>query len=115
MTPPAGHKDDHFRFDSEFVKMISTQAQQGALIDSLKEKLDEVKQFNAVNFDKISNSLENVANSVQSIKSNCIAHKVMEETNKKEALILGVKPELMKALAVLIVLVVGYFLGVPIK
>lgn len=122
MTPPAGHKDDNFRFDGEFVALIKTQAEQKILLDNLQEKIADVKDFNAQNFNNINKNLENLTNSVQSIQKNCISHQVIEEQKKQKPqqndageFLLGLNPYIFKVMALVVAMVIGYLLNIPIK
>jgi phage host-nuclease inhibitor protein Gam len=121
MTPPI--KDENFRFDSEFVKMIATQAEQKVLLNNLEDKIGEIKDFNAGNFENINKKLEILTNGIASVQSNCIAHKVLEnqkeiaekeKTCNQSGLILGMKPDILKGIVLVIIMVIGYFLGVPL-
>lgn len=121
MTPPAGHKDDHFRFDGEFVALIKTQAEQKILLDNLQEKIADVKDFNAQNFNNINKNLENLTNSILSVQKNCLAHQVLEDqkkqkqTNDAGAFLLGLNPYIFKVIALVVAMVIGYLLNIPIK
>lgn len=119
MTPPTGHKDDHFRFDGEFVALIKTQAEQKILLDNLQEKIADVKDFNAQNFNNINKNLENLTSSVQSIQTNCISHKILEEQKQTQtdsgAFLLGLNPYILKVMALVVAMVIGYLLNIPIK
>lgn len=122
MTPPTGHKDDHFRFDGEFVALIKTQAEQKILLDNLQEKIADVKDFNAQNFNNINKNLENLTSSVQSIQTNCIAHQVLEDQKKQKqpqndagAFLIGLNPYILKVMALVVAMVIGYLLNIPIK
>src|SRR5574344_1752127 len=115
MTPPAGHKDDHFRFDGEFVALIKTQAEQKILLDNLQEKIADVKDFNAQNFNNINKNLELMANSIQGIQKNCLAHQVIEEQKKQklndDSVLLGLNPYVLKVMALVVAMVIGYLLN----
>ena len=123
MTPPI--KDESFRFDGEFVKMIATQAEQKVLLNNLEDKICEIKDFNAGNFENINKKLEILTNGIASVQNNCIAHKVLEKqkeiaekeqviSQQSSGLILGVKPDILKGIVLVIIMIIGYFLGVPL-
>lgn len=131
MTPPRlNQKDDNFRFDNEFVALIKTQSEQKIQLDNLQEKIQDIKEFNAKNFENINTSLENLAISIRSVQTNCISHKVLEEEKRKKehiedekkkqsekdsSMLLSLNPVILKVIAFIIAMVIGYLLNIPIN
>lgn len=129
MTPPKSddqhyrnERDEHFRFDNEFVALIKTQSEQKIQLDNLQEKIVDVKDFNAKNFDNINRNLENLTTSIQSIQKNCISHQIMEREKNKQpenkdigSFLLSVNPIVFKVLAFIIAMIIGYLLNIPMK
>jgi len=130
MTPPL-HQDENFRFDSEFVALIKTQSEQKIQLDNLQEKIQDIKEFNAKNFENINKNLENLAVSIRSVQTNCISHKVLEEEKRKKehiedekkkqaekdssSFLLSINPVVLKVIAFVIAMVIGYLLNIPIN
>lgn len=128
MTPPRqSQKDDHFRFDAEFVKLIERQSEQKIMLNNLNEKIETIKEFNSDNFEKISTKLEELGLNMRSIQNNCIAHKILEDNNKKietenkqlksnsNNMILHINPMLIKAVIIIIGFVLAYLFGIEPK
>ncbi|PKP53804.1 MAG: hypothetical protein CVT92_02410 [Bacteroidetes bacterium HGW-Bacteroidetes-1] len=117
-----GYNDEqqknNFRFDEQFVKMIETQAEQKVVISNLVEKVKDIKDMNSKEFDNLNKTLESLSVSVNGIKNNCISHKLIEdknkETNETSSLVLGVKPDIIKGIVVLVIMIFAYFFGIPI-
>ena len=109
-------QEENFRFDNEFVKMIATQAEHKMMLNNLNEKIEGIKSFNSDNFEKLSEKLEEVGNSVSGIKNNCIAHKVIEDEKKNEKnYSFTVTPTMIKLLGILIASIAALLFGIDIK
>lgn len=128
MTPPRlNQKDDHFRFDAEFVKLIERQSEQKIMLNNLNEKIENIKDFNSDNFDKISAKLEDLGENIRSIQNNCLAHKILDDNNKKlekdnkqlkansSDMVLHINPMLIKAIIIIIGFVIAYLFGIEPK
>ena len=130
MTPPRQDdhygREEHFRFDGEFVKLIQTQSEQKIMLHNMSEKIEDIKKFNSGNFDKLSDKLEELVISIRSVQGNCIAHKVLRDNNNKIAtenaelkknsndLILHFNPLLIKAIVIIIASLLAYFYGIKL-
>jgi hypothetical protein len=128
MTPPRlNQKDDHFRFDTEFVKLIERQSEQKIMLNNLNEKIENIKDFNSDNFDKISAKLEDLGENIRSIQNNCLSHKILDDNNKKlekdnkqlkansSDMVLHINPMLIKAIIIIIGFVIAYLFGIEPK
>lgn len=111
----------NFRFDAEFVKLISTQAEQKVMLGVLQDKVDDFKSFNSENFATINKNLKELSVNISTIQNNCIAHKILDKKEnqivdeKSTGMIFGMKPDFFKGLAFIIIVIVGYLLGIPVK
>jgi len=121
MTPPR-ISDEHFRFDGEFVKLIQTQSEQKIMLQNMSEKIENIKEFNGDNFDKLNSKLEELTKCINGIQTNCVAHKVLTNqplpqplVDKSTSLLLGMKPEFLKGLVFIIIVIIGYVFGTPVK
>lgn len=109
-------QEENFRFDNEFVKMIATQAEHKMMLGNLNEKIEGIKNFNSDNFEKLSEKLDEVGNSVINVKNNCIAHKLVEDEKKNSGnYSFTLTPTMIKLIAVLVGSVIAYFLGIDVK
>jgi hypothetical protein len=97
------------------------------MLNNLNEKIENIKDFNSDNFDKISAKLEDLGENIRSIQNNCLSHKILDDNNKKlekdnkqlkansSDMVLHINPMLIKAIIIIIGFVIAYLFGIEPK
>lgn len=106
MTPPT---NENFRNDEEFVKMVERQSEQKVLLNVLDKKVDQ-------GFLEIKVTLEKLGKDFHHSQRNC-KNFLPKDSDNNSSFFTAINPNILKILAIIIIIVVGKLLGVeiPIK
>lgn len=106
MTPPT---DENFRNDEEFVKMVERQSEQKVLLNVLDKKVDQ-------GFSELKITLDKLGKDFNHSQRNCKNFSPKDSDNNSSFFSM-INPNVIKVLAIVIIIVVGKLLGVeiPIK